>query len=57
MDSSAPLEEPIQAAYNGTVIYVGSKFKDYENMIIIGHPNYLSSIQADNQKHLVEQNL
>ncbi|MDQ1237625.1 MAG: peptidoglycan DD-metalloendopeptidase family protein [Wigglesworthia glossinidia] len=45
--------EPVLAACDGTVVYVGNKIKGYGNLIILKHKNNYLSIYAYNNILLV----
>jgi murein DD-endopeptidase MepM/ murein hydrolase activator NlpD len=55
IDIDADAGDPIKAAYDGKVIYSGSKFKGYGNMIIIEHANDFTTIYAHNKENLVKE--
>jgi LysM repeat protein len=55
IDIDADSGDPIKAAHDGKVIYSGSKFKGYGNMIIIEHANDFTTIYAHNKENLVKE--
>ena len=52
IDISASVGEPIYAALNGKVAYVGTQ-RGYGNVIILEHDNYVMTVYAHNESNLV----
>jgi len=54
IDISAPIRTPVLASSSGRVIYSARKIGDYGNMIVLMHPDELSTVYAHNSKNLVK---
>ena len=52
IDISAPIGEPIYAAMDGKVAFVGTQ-KGYGNVVILEHEDYVMTIYAHNETNLV----
>ena len=55
VDVAAPEGTAISAAEDGTVIYAGSKFKGYGNIVVIKHDCNVATVYAHNQRNLVSE--
>ncbi len=55
IDISAPEGTPVRAAADGIVIYSGSGFRGYGNLIVIKHTPRVFTIYAHNKKNLVRK--
>ncbi|MCB0348930.1 MAG: M23 family metallopeptidase [Bdellovibrionales bacterium] len=56
IDLAKGFGEPIYAAHDGKVVYVGNKYRGFGKLIIIEHPNGWGSLYAHNSKILVHEN-
>jgi murein DD-endopeptidase MepM/ murein hydrolase activator NlpD len=54
IDIAGKSGQPIMAAANGTVTYVGGDMRGYGNMVIVKHTNSLLSAYAHNKTNLVK---
>ena len=50
IDLHAGIGTPVYAVESGTVLYAGGKIKGYGKMIVIRHPNGLSTVYAHNSR-------
>jgi murein DD-endopeptidase MepM/ murein hydrolase activator NlpD len=54
VDLRAHIGTPVLAAYDGTVVYVGSRIRGYGRMIVIKHDDQFYSVYAHHSKNLVK---
>ncbi len=52
IDIAAPLGEPIHAALDGEVVYVGSQ-RGYGNVVLLQHEDFVITVYAHNERNLV----
>lgn len=55
VDIEGRIGEPVFAAEGGKVTYAGSGIRGYGNLLIVQHPNGLSSVYAHNSKLLAKE--
>jgi len=52
IDITAPIGEPIYAALDGKVVFVGVQ-RGYGNVVVLEHDNYVMTVYAHNERHLI----